>query len=84
MRWRCIVLDTLKSEHLPCLTQAEPPYAQLALSTVRNAGSFICHKKIQFSLPLFLYSDYNNQVKKWATSVPCPEIICDLIPQVQP
>lgn len=67
MRRRCIVLDTLKSEHLPCLTQAEPPYAQLARSTERNAGSLICHKKIKFSLPaglpLFLYSNYDNEIK---------------------
>lgn len=47
------MLDTLKSEHLPCLTQAAPPYAQLAPSTVTKAGSFICHKKIKFSSPLF-------------------------------
>lgn len=55
MRWRCILLDTLK-------------YAQLAQNTVRNAGRLISHHKIHFCLPacflLFIYSNYGNEIKR--------------------
>lgn len=67
MRRRCIVLAALKSEHLLSLTQAEPPYVQLAPSTGRHAGSFICHQEIKLCsaacLVSFLYTDHHHHNK---------------------